>query len=125
MSLEAFSDPHRAPGAGPRIRDGVRVLHAAGEIDLTVVPAMLAGVPALVAGAGGIVLDMVDVTFCDSSGVRLVNSLARTCAGAGVAFCVAAPPGGAVRRVLELVGLADGLADDVDSARRRVARTGW
>ena len=99
---------------------GVRVVHASGEVDVTVVPAVLAGVPALVAGARGVVLDLSDVTFFDSSGVRLVDRLGREAAGAGVRFRVAAPPGGAARRVLELVGLATLADDDRATAVARV-----
>jgi anti-anti-sigma factor len=95
--------------------DGVRVLRASGELDVEVVPPLLPGIPALVAGAGAVVLDLSLVEFFDSSGVRLVDVLARACAG--LPLRVAAPPGTPARRVLELVGMVDGLvSDDVDSA---------
>lgn len=101
--------------------DGVRVLHASGELDVTVVPALLAGVPALLSGARGLVLDLTDVTFFDSSGVRLVDRLARESSRAGVGFLVAAPPGNPARRVLQVVGLAAALVeDDRDAAVVRV-----
>ena len=95
--------------------DGVRVLRASGEFDVAVVPPLLPGLPALVAGAPAVVLDLSLVEFFDSSGVRLVDALARACDG--VPLRVAAPPGTPARRVLELVGLVDGLVeDDLDAA---------
>ena len=103
--------------------DGVRVLAASGEMDVTVAPAILPEVPALVSGARAVVLDLSALTFFDSAGVRLVDQLARECARGGEPFAVVAPPAGPSRRVLELVGLADALVvDDVEAALERVAR---
>ena len=97
--------------------DGVRVLRAAGELDVAVVPGMLAGVPALVAGAAAVVLDLTAVTFFDSSGVRLVDRVARECGREGAGFRVVARPGLTSRRVLEIVGFAGPLVvDDVAAA---------
>lgn len=92
--------------------DGIRLLHASGDIDVQFVPPLLASVASAVSGARGVVLDLTDVTFFDSSGVRLVDRLSRESGKIGAAFRVAAPPGGAARRVLELVGMAELLADD-------------
>ena len=91
---------------------GLRVLRAAGEIDVRAVPALLSAVPGLVAGAPRVVLDLSDVTFLDSYGVRLVDRLTRECGQAGADFRVVAPKGNRARRVLELVGLAGLLTDD-------------
>lgn len=105
--------------------DGVRLLCARGELDVVVAPALLPDVPALVEAARGVVLDLSDVTFFDSSGVRLVDRLARECGRAEAPFVVVAPPGSPSRRVLELVGLADELArDDLSAAIRTVQPQG-
>jgi anti-sigma B factor antagonist len=96
--------------------DGVRLLCASGELDVAVVPAMLPDVPDLVAAARGVVLDLSDVTFFDSSGVRLLDRIAAECQRAAASFRVVAPPGSAPRRVLELVGLVDLVADDLATA---------
>ena len=110
MTVEALADD-----------DGVRVLRASGDIDVTVVPGLLPGVAGLVAGWSGVVLDLTEVAFFDSSGVRLVDRLSRECGRAGTAFCVAAPPASPGRRVLELVGMAALLAeDDIETAVARV-----
>jgi len=101
--------------------DGVRLLCAHGELDVVVAPALLPDVPALVEAARGVVLDLSEVTFFDSSGVRLVDRMARECGRTQAQFRVVAPPGSASRRVLELVGLAADLArDDLPEAIRSV-----
>jgi anti-sigma B factor antagonist len=88
---------------------GPRVLQGTGELDVAVVPPLLSQVPELVDGAAALVLDLTTVSFFDSSGVRLVDSLARECGRTRTPFRVVAPPGNRCRRVLEIVGLADGL----------------
>lgn len=95
----------------------LRVLRAAGELDVLGVASLLDQVPDLVKGATAVVLDLTDVTFFDSSGVRLVDTLLRRSDAAGAAFRVVAPPGSRSRRVLDLVGMSEGLAeDDLDTA---------
>ena len=111
MSIEAL----------PATADGVEVLRATGELDVTVVPAVLPRLPRIVAGATGVVLDLTDVTFCDSSGIRLVDRLARECARSDAAFRVVAPPGSSGRRILDLVGVAgDVTVDDLPAAMEAV-----
>jgi anti-anti-sigma factor len=103
--------------ARPDREDGVRVLVGTGELDVAALPPVLPTVPALVAGATGVVLDLTSVTFFDSSGVRLVDELSRACAATGAPFRVVAPHRVLARRVLEIVGMADGLVeDDLDAA---------
>ena len=104
--------------------NGVTVLRARGELDVAVVPALLPQLPALVSAADAVVLDLTAVTFFDSSGVRLVDRLARECARVQAPFRVVAPPGSASRQVLDVVGLTDALAsDDLAGALRFVRRT--
>jgi anti-sigma B factor antagonist len=102
--------------------DGVRLLCASGELDVAVVPALLPEVRDLVSAARGVVLDLSDVTFFDSSGVRLLDRIAGECQRAAASFRVVAPPGSAPRRVLELVGLVELVADDLATAVRAVQR---
>ena len=95
----------------------LRLLRAAGELDVLGVATLSAQVPDLVKGATAVVLDLSDVTFLDSSGIRLVDQLQRACSDAGAGFRVVAPPGSRSRRVLDLVGMSDDLAeDDLDCA---------
>lgn len=92
--------------------DGLRVLRAEGELDVTTVPPVLAVAASLVEGARGVVLDLSAVTFFDSSGVRLVDRLSREASRVGAAYRVVAPTASTARRVLDLVGLAALLADE-------------
>jgi anti-sigma B factor antagonist len=91
---------------------GARILAAAGELDIAVVPALLSRVADLVAGATGVVLDLSDVSFFDSSGVRLVDRIGRECRRASTPFRVVAPPHSSPRRVLDIVGMTGPLVDD-------------
>lgn len=106
--------------------DGVRELAAAGELDAASVPDLLPRLPALLGDLGqvrGVVLDLAAVDFFDSSGVRLVDRLTRLCAA--VPLRVVAPPGGPVRRVLEMVGMAGPhVVDDLAAARAQVTGGG-
>jgi anti-anti-sigma factor len=92
--------------------DGVRVLRAAGELDVATVPRLLPEVPDLVEGAAGVVLDLTGVTFLDSSGVRLVDQLGQECVRRGIPYRVVAPPGHRARRLLEIVGFVPPVVAD-------------
>ena len=85
---------------------GVRVVALGGDVDVLVAPHVAARLPELMDDVRALVLDLADVTFFDSSGVRLVDDVARGCAGRAIAWRVVAPAGGPSRRVLELVGMA-------------------
>lgn len=100
---------------------GTRVVSAGGELDAAVVPSLLPQVPSWVAGARGVVLDLSAVDFFDSSGVRLLDQVARACGNAQVAFRVVAPRGSSARRVLEILGMADeSVVEDLPTARSAV-----
>jgi anti-sigma B factor antagonist len=89
-----------------------RVLRAAGELDVATVPRLLLEVADLVEAAAGLVLDLTEVTFLDSSGVRLVDRIGQECARRRVPYRVVAPPGHRARRILEIVGLGPPLVTD-------------
>ena len=99
-------------------QDGVLLLRASGEVDVVTTAGVHERVAELVRGATGLVLDLSAVTFFDSSGVTMVDRLARACRRAGAGCAVVAPPGTRGRRVLEVVGMAAGLVhDDLPAAR--------
>ena len=93
------------------------VLSITGELDVVSVPDVLDRVPALVADAAAVVVDLRDVSFLDSSGVRFLHRLAHTCGAAGTGVRVVAPPGSRARRVLDIVGMTLLVDDDLDAAR--------
>lgn len=87
--------------------DGTLVVTIRGDIDLTSVSTIEAGLrPALDPGVvSAIVLDLEAAAFMDSSGIALVLDLRDDrCARRGLAL---AAPSAPIRRVLELVGLED------------------
>ena len=80
------------------------VVAPAGEIDLATVDAVEAEVEAALADGPTLVLDLREVTFIDSAGLRLVLQNSRAIASFGV---VRGPL--EVQRVFDLVGLDDRL----------------
>lgn len=97
--------------------DGVRILHASGDVDAATVPGLLDTAAELVRDVDRVAFDLTDATFFDSSGVRLVDRLLRACAGGGGRFVVVAPPRSGPRRVLELVGYGTLVVDSLTAAR--------
>jgi stage II sporulation protein AA (anti-sigma F factor antagonist) len=93
------------------------VLSISGELDVVSVPDVLDLVPGLVADAAGVVVDLREVSFLDSSGVRLLHRLAHSCAATGTGVRVVAPPTCRARRVLDIVGMTLLVDDDLDAAR--------
>jgi anti-sigma B factor antagonist len=84
------------------------VVVVTGEIDMATAP-MLANElrAAIEGGAGPVVLDLVDVTFFDSSGLRVAIVAHRDLGEKGRRLAVVCDPGGHVRRTFALAGLAD------------------
>ena len=76
------------------------VVWLSGEVDLAVVPRLLAAADDL-HGRHELVIDLSEVTFIDSSGIRAIVQLSRK------VWCptVLRNPSRPVQRVLELVGL--------------------
>lgn len=88
-----------------RVEDvaGASVVVLGGEVDARVTPDVRFRLQDVVEQSRPVVLDLSEVSFFDSSGVRLVDLLARGCTAHGVGWRVVAPRGSAARRVLELV----------------------
>ena len=93
------------------------VIAITGELDVVAVPDVLERVPELVDAAAALVVDLREVTFLDSSGVRFLHRLAHSCAAAGTGMRVVAPPECRARRVLDIVGMTLLVDDDLDTAR--------
>ena len=87
----------------------VPVLTVAGELDMASAPELeLRLMAALGAGRGGLVLDLAQVTFMDSTALTaLVNALERFESVAGRLVLVATDP--RLRALLEVAGMHDGL----------------
>lgn len=85
---------------------GWRLIAAAGEIDISSAPALEQAIDlALDDGADRIALDLGNVTFMDSTGLRTLITTQRRLNDPGdLAVVVGAGP---VRRLLEIAGVAD------------------
>lgn len=88
-------------------RDTLAVVALDGELDLATAPALAAAIDEQVGqGRVNIVLDLTQLSFCDSAGLRVFVRYRRQLDEAGGRFVVAAPTP-MVRRVLEISGLAE------------------
>jgi anti-sigma B factor antagonist len=68
-------------------------------------------------GSAAVVLDLSAVSYLDSSGVRLLDRVARALGHRGARLRIVAPPGGPVRYVLRIVAFGDELVcDEVGAA---------
>ena len=89
---------------------GARGLALTGELDLTGAPRVEEQLQsALLEGAGAYVLDLSGLVFMDSSGVNTLLR-ARSLLGREERSLVVICPPGPVRRVLDVIGVADVLA---------------
>ena len=94
---------------GRRFEDGVAVVVPEGDIDLKTAEAVRTELQAAQAEAQRVVLDLRQVTFMDSSGIRLLVEAQH--AADRDRFSVAVVPGPrAVQRLFELAGLTGRLA---------------
>jgi anti-anti-sigma factor len=89
------------------VRDGRHTLQCSGELDLAVAAELETTVLGLCGeGVSGIELDLSQLTFMDSSGLRVVLSAQELCAEHGYDFLVRGGSG-QVKRLLELTGTTD------------------
>lgn len=79
------------------------VVRATGEVDMATADALRTVLAPLVGRGGTVVLDAAHITFCDSSGLRILLQTHRDARAHGGAFRLATPSG-PVTRVLELAG---------------------
>jgi anti-sigma B factor antagonist len=93
------------------------VVSASGEIDLWSAPRVGEVLATHCTGADGVVLDLRDVSFMDSSGLGLIVAQHRRARENGFRFGVAVAAGSDVRRILEISGIAKvlELVDDPDA----------
>jgi anti-anti-sigma factor len=105
------------------VEDGVVVAGLSGEIDLSnaaeITGALLRGVPN---EALGLVIDLSEVSYLDSAGVRMLAELDHRLGWRAQVLRVVAPEASRSRRVLEIAGLERVLSIDisVDAARTGV-----
>ena len=91
-------------GATVQVEPGARahVARMEGELDLASVPALQRDVLAATIGARRVVLDLSEVTWMDSTGLRMLDDLARACHARGAEMRIVAPPDVPARFTLDM-----------------------
>jgi anti-anti-sigma factor len=107
------------------IVDGpVPILRVRGELDLSTAGRLARTVQAVggVRRRSRLVIDLTELEFCDSTGLRALMSAVREIEVLGGRAAIAVTPGGPFDRLLELTGRAEFLrcADSAESALRRL-----
>jgi anti-sigma B factor antagonist len=101
----------------PQGEPGVWCVAVAGELDIATEPQLDTELRRVLAAADTLLLDLSATTFIDAAGVGVLVDIRTTARAEGKSFrLVASHP--AVRRVLDLVGLAEYLAVNGDEDRQ-------
>jgi anti-anti-sigma factor len=90
--------------------NGPVLARATGEIDVSSVAALEAAVVPVLEAGRSVLVDLTGVTFMDATGIGVLGRARKLAANEGVAFTVCGPTG-LVRRVLELTGFDELVAD--------------
>jgi anti-sigma B factor antagonist len=87
----------------------VAIVHARGELDLATAPLLCRAINAATGEARRprVLVDLAEVDFCDSAGLRALLGAAREVEARAGRLVVAVQPGTAVDRLLELVGVRE------------------
>ncbi|WP_089157893.1 STAS domain-containing protein [Micromonospora sp. NBS 11-29] len=95
---------------------GGACLRLVGELDLSTAPALNTAIDRLLAeGRRELLLDLTELTFCDSTGIAAFVR-GDNLAGAGDGWLRLTGATGRVARVLQVTGLAEVLRHDLDAA---------
>jgi anti-sigma B factor antagonist len=99
------------------------LVRLAGEIDLASAPAIGRQIAARMTGPGALLIDLTAVSFLDSAGVRLLDTLVGEWNDHGSAIRLVVGATGAARMTLQLCAFRDDLlATDLDRAADEVGR---
>ncbi len=92
---------------------GRHIVAVTGELDMAVADGLWERIEPLLTPGGVVVLDGTEMSFLDSTGLRVLLQAGRHAEEQGAAFRLVVPQE-AVRRVLELTGTADRLDTRAD-----------
>ena len=96
---------------------GVKVITVAGELDIATAPNLCARLDSTRIGRRPrLLVDLTDVDFCDSTGLRALLGAASEVRAHGGRFAIVCPPAGDVARLLETVGAGEWMAIHADPA---------
>jgi len=87
------------------MENSASVVEVTGELDLSTVARWEKNVETAGRDADIVVLDLSEVGFVDSAGVRTLFRLVRDTASHGTRLLIVAPRGGAVRRLLDILAI--------------------
>jgi anti-sigma B factor antagonist len=94
---------------------GVRVIAVAGELDIATAPELCARLDSSrTVRRPRLLVDLSDVDFCDSTGLRALLGAASEVRAHGGRFAIVCPPTGDVARLLEIVGASEWMAIHAD-----------
>jgi anti-sigma B factor antagonist len=100
-----------------RDESGVKVIAVAGELDIATAPSLCARLDATrAARRPRLLVDLTEVAFCDSTGLRALLGAASEVRAHGGHFAIVCPPTGDVARLLEIVGAGEWMAVHSDPA---------
>jgi anti-sigma B factor antagonist len=103
-----FADPF---SVSEREEGGVNVIAVAGELDIATAPTLCAKLDATRTGRRPrLLVDLSDVDFCDSTGLRALLGAASEVRAHGGRFAIVCQPSGDVARLLEIVGAGEWMA---------------
>ena len=104
MSADGFSVQERDEA-------GVRVLAVSGELDIATAPELCARLDASrTTRRPRMLVDLTDVDFCDSTGLRALLGAASEVRTHGGRFALVCPPDTDVARLIDVVGAAEAFA---------------
>lgn len=93
------------------VHEGGRVMIAlSGEIDLSNADSLETDIDDATGDARDVVVDLTNVDFIDSRGLRLLKRVSTAAAGRDGSFTVIAPPNSVARSVLDMTRLSDELS---------------
>jgi anti-anti-sigma factor len=97
-------------------RGGWLLLRLSGEIDLSNADGLRERIEFATVGDVSVIVDLAEVEYIDSQGLRLLTGLAGTLAARGAALRLVAPPAGFARGVLDLARIGDDIEirDSID-----------
>ena len=108
-----------------RDQGDVRLLLLHGDLDVASAPRLATAIDtARIRGLRRLLVDLTNLQFCDSTGLRALIRAARELRIAGGRLIVACPEDGAVGRLLDMTGLREALHvySDVERATASLAR---
>ena len=108
MSADGFSVQERDEA-------GVRVLAVSGELDIATAPELCARLDASRSTRRPrMLVDLTEVDFCDSTGLRALLGAASEVRAHGGRFAIVCAPAGGVARLLDIVGASEWMAIHTD-----------